>query len=77
MRIGIPKEIHTGERRVAATPDSVRELIKLGFTVGIETGAGDAAHFTDEGYREAGADIVPDPATLWQGAEIVMKVRPP
>ena len=77
MRIGIPKEIHTGERRVAATPDSVRELIKLGFTVGIETGAGEAAHFTDEGYREAGADIVPDATTLWQNADIVMKVRPP
>ncbi len=77
MRIGIPKEIHAGERRVAATPDSVRELIKLGFTVGIEAGAGDAAHFTDDGYREAGAEVLPDAAEVWKGADIVLKVRPP
>jgi NAD(P) transhydrogenase subunit alpha len=77
MRIGIPREIHAGERRVAATPDSVRELIKLGFTVGVETGAGDAAHFTDDSYREAGAEVMPDAAGVWKSAEIVLKVRPP
>ena len=77
MRIGIPREIHAGERRVAATPDSVRELIKLGFTVAIEAGAGDAAHFTDESYREAGADVVADAPSLWRSADIVMKVRAP
>jgi H+-translocating NAD(P) transhydrogenase subunit alpha len=77
MRIGIPKEIHTGERRVAATPDSVRELIKLGFAVGIERGAGDAAHFTDDGYRDAGAEMLADGASVWRGSEIVLKVRPP
>ena len=77
MRIGIPKEIHSGERRVAATPDSVRDLIKLGFTVSVQSGAGDAAHFTDDGYREAGAELVPDARSLWSSADIVMKVRAP
>ncbi len=77
MRIGIPREIHSGERRVAATPDSVRELIKLGFTVAIEAGAGDAAHFTNDSYREAGAEVVPDAAALWRGADVVLKVRGP
>ena len=77
MRIGIPKEIHAGERRVAATPDSVRELIKLGFTVSVECGAGDGAHFTDAGYRDAGAEVLPDAAAVWRNADIVLKVRPP
>jgi NAD(P) transhydrogenase subunit alpha len=77
MRIGIPKEIHAGERRVAATPDSVKELVKLGFTVAVETGAGDAANFTDAGYRDAGAEMVGDARALWGGADIILKVRPP
>ena len=77
MRIGIPKEIHPGERRVAATPDSVRELIKLGFEVSVQTGAGDAAHFTDAAYREAGAELIPDAPSVWRGADIVLKVRAP
>jgi NAD(P) transhydrogenase subunit alpha len=77
MRIGIPREIHAGERRVAATPDSVRELIKLGFTVAVQAGAGDAAHFTDDAYREAGAEIITDASALWSSADIVIKVRAP
>src|SRR5687767_8481684 len=77
MRIGVPKEIHRGERRVAATPDSVKELIKLGFTVAVEAGAGEAAHFTDQSYRDAGADIVTDTRALWRESELITKVRPP
>ena len=77
MRIGVPKEIHRGERRVAASPDSVKELIRLGFTVAIESGAGDAAHFTDQSYRDAGAEIVADARALWRDADLVTKVRPP
>ena len=77
MRIGIPKEIHTGERRVAATPDSIRELIKLGFEVSVQAGAGDAAHFTDVAYRDAGAELMPEAAAVWRAADIVLKVRPP
>jgi hypothetical protein len=74
MRIHVPREIRTGERRVAATPDTVLRLVKLGFTVGIESGAGVEAGFTDAAYVEAGAEIVPD---AWVGAGLVTKVNPP
>ena len=58
MRIAIPREIHENEARVAATPESVRELVKLGFPVSVEAGAGALSHFSDDLYREAGAEIV-------------------
>ena len=77
MRIGIPRETHSGERRVAATPDSVKELIKLGFTVAVEAGAGEAGHFTDESYREAGAEVVAEARAVWSGADLIIKVRAP
>ncbi|MFC5428244.1 Re/Si-specific NAD(P)(+) transhydrogenase subunit alpha [Paraburkholderia denitrificans] len=77
MTIAVPRETHRGERRVAATPESVAHLIKLGYEVDVETGAGAQASFTDEVYREAGARIVADAHTLWAAADIVIKVRPP
>ena len=58
MRIGIPKEIEPGERRVAATPRTVQRLCKMGFTVAIERGAGMAAEHTDAGYAESGAELM-------------------
>ena len=77
MKVGIPREVHAGERRVAATPDSTRRLIKLGFEVLIESQAGLEARFTDAAYVEAGATIVPDARALWSAADLVLKVRPP
>ncbi|WP_020684007.1 Re/Si-specific NAD(P)(+) transhydrogenase subunit alpha [Marinobacterium rhizophilum] len=77
MRIGVPKEIDEGEKRVALTPEVAIQLKKLGFTLAIETGAGDEASFDDDLYREAGVDIVDDPKELWHSCDIVMKVRPP
>ena len=77
MRIGVPKELAAGEKRVATVPDVVEKLVKLGFTVSVESGAGDAANFADDTYRAAGADIVPSAAELWAGADIVFKVRAP
>ncbi|MBS0426389.1 MAG: Re/Si-specific NAD(P)(+) transhydrogenase subunit alpha [Proteobacteria bacterium] len=77
QRIGVPREIFAGEKRVATVPDVVEKLIKLGFRVAVETGAGEAANFSDEAYRAAGAEIMPDAATLWANADIVFKVRPP
>lgn len=77
MKIGVPKEIHPGEKRVATTPEAAEQIIKLGFTVYIESGAGSNANISDEAYREAGAVIVPDAKTLWETADIVMKVRAP
>ncbi|MBF0160118.1 MAG: Re/Si-specific NAD(P)(+) transhydrogenase subunit alpha [Magnetococcales bacterium] len=77
MRIVIPKEIYSGERRVAASPDSVQRLIKLGFTVAVESGAGAGASFPDSQFQAVGAEIVTDTQALWNSAEVVLKVRPP
>ena len=76
-KIGIPKEIHPGERRVAATPQTILKLKKLGFDVAIQAGAGDQINASDAEYREAGASIVADAAELWRTSDVVMKVRPP
>ncbi len=77
MHIGVPGEIHPGEKRVAATPDSVRQLRKLGYAVQVQSGAGAAASFSDEMYREAGTEVVADLQQLWAQADIILKVRPP
>jgi H+-translocating NAD(P) transhydrogenase subunit alpha len=75
--IGIPKEVHPGERRVAATPQTILKLKKLGFDVLVETGAGDETNSPDAAYQEAGAGIVSNAADLWASSDVVMKVRPP
>lgn len=75
MRIGVPKEIRAGETRVAATPDSVKKLKKKSFHVLVEKGAGLAAHYTDEAYTAAGAEIV-DTNTAF-GADAVTKIHKP
>ena len=77
MRIGIPKELHAGEKRVATTPEVAAKLIKLGFEVAIEQGAGAAADLADDVYRAAGVEILPDAASLWAGSDVVLKVRGP
>lgn len=77
QRIGVPKETFPLEKRVATVPDVVEKLIKLGFKVAVESGAGEAANFSDEAYRAAGAEILPDAAALWAASDIVLKVRPP
>jgi len=77
MKIGIPKEIYAGERRVATTPDVVAQLAKLGFDVVVESGAGTEASYSDDAYREAGCDVVGSADELWSKSDIVMKVRAP
>ena len=77
MKIGIPREIHTGENRVATTPDAAEQLIKLGFSIAIESGAGLSAKFSDDSYREAGVEVIEDTKELWAASDIVLKVRPP
>ena len=77
QRIGVPRETFPGEKRVATVPDVVEKLIKLGFAVTVESGAGDAANFSDDAYRAAGAQIAGDAAALWAASDIVFKVRPP
>ena len=76
MRIGVPQEITSGEKRVATTPEVVGHLVRLGFSVVVEAGAGAAAAFTDEAYRAAGAEVAPGPAPVWE-SDIVLKVRAP
>ncbi|WP_068806829.1 Re/Si-specific NAD(P)(+) transhydrogenase subunit alpha [Thauera phenolivorans] len=77
LLIGVPTETAAGEKRVATVPDVVEKLVKLGFTVAVESGAGDAANFSDDTYRAAGAEVVGSAAELWARADIVFKVRPP
>lgn len=77
MKVGIPKEIYPGECRVAATPETAKVLQKYGFEVLLESGAGANASFTDKAYEQVGCRIVPDAATLWDTADIVLKVRAP
>jgi H+-translocating NAD(P) transhydrogenase subunit alpha len=76
-RIGVPRETLVDEKRVATVPDVVVKLIKLGFSVAVQSGAGDAANFADDTYREAGAEVVPGAADIWGGSDIVFKVRAP
>ena len=72
--IGVPRETEAGEKRVATVPEVVEKLIKLGFRVAVQSGAGEGANFSDEAYRAAGAEIV---SSVWDSADIVFKVRAP
>ena len=71
QRIGVLRETFPLEKRVATVPDVVEKLIKLGFTVSIESGAGEAANFSDDAYRASGAEVLPDAAAVWAAADIV------
>ena len=75
MRIGIPKERLSNETRVAATPATVTQLLKLGFTVAIENEAGIASSFDNDAYQQAGAEIL-DCQNIWQ-SDIILKVNAP
>ena len=77
QRIGIPRETFPLEKRVATVPEVVEKLIKLGFRVAVQSGAGDAANFSDDAYRAAGAEVIDGAAALWAASDIVFKVRPP
>ena len=77
MRIAVPKETMAGERRVALVPDAAAGLVKSGFEVVVQAGAGDAALFFDDEYRAAGASVEEELADVYRGASIVMKVQRP
>ncbi len=74
MRIGVPRESKPGETRAAATPKTVEQIIKLGYDVAVESGAGDASSFSDPAFAAAGAEIVGD--DVW-GCDIILKVNAP
>ncbi|MCX7053090.1 MAG: Re/Si-specific NAD(P)(+) transhydrogenase subunit alpha [Proteobacteria bacterium] len=77
LTIGVPREIYAGEKRVAAVPEVVEKLLKLGFAVRVESGAGAAANFSDESYQAAGAQIAGSAAELMGGSDIIFRVRAP
>ena len=75
--IGVPKEVFAGEKRVATVPEAVEKLIKLGFKVAVESGAGEGANCSDDAYRTAGAEVVEGTANLWTISDIIFKVGVP
>jgi len=77
LKIGVPKEISPQERRVAATPDTAKKLQKLGFDVIIESQAGAAANLPDSAYEAVGCQVMSDARSLWDTADVVLKVRAP
>ncbi|MGB5105065.1 MAG: Re/Si-specific NAD(P)(+) transhydrogenase subunit alpha [Steroidobacteraceae bacterium] len=77
LTIGVPRETFAGEKRVAAVPEVVEKLVRLGFGVCIETGAGAAANFGDDAYQAAGARIAGSAAELYGSTDMVFKVRAP
>ncbi len=77
MIVGIPTEIMPGERRVAATPETIRAMIAAGYELVVQAGAGLGALIDDAAYQEAGARLVADARTLYQHADIILKVKEP
>jgi NAD(P) transhydrogenase subunit alpha len=77
MLIAIPKEILSEEKRVAATAETVKKYIALGFTVAVEAGAGEGVMITDDDYRNAGATIASDVEKMFAEADVVLKVKQP
>ncbi len=77
MVIGVPREVRELEGRIALTPDAVSTLTAAGNRVLVEQGAGKLSGFGDALYRQAGADMVPDAAALYGGADIIVKVKEP
>ena len=75
MKIAIVKETEDLEKRVSASPETVKKFISLGFSVDIEKDAGVSSFFSNESYKNAGANIVTDTKTLISSADIVLKVN--
>ena len=77
MKLAVPRESEAGETRVAATPDTVKRFVSLGFEVSVETGAGTLSRVVDADYQAAGATIAKDAGATLEGADLVLKVRRP
>ncbi|ANV83742.1 NAD(P) transhydrogenase subunit alpha [Picosynechococcus sp. PCC 7003] len=77
MKIAVARETVAGERRVALTPDQVSRLVKKGWEIQVEAGAGEASLHPDAAYEEAGAKVVGDRPALWRGADLLVKVAVP
>src|SRR6266705_5938491 len=77
MKIGVPKEVKTNEKRVALVPAGVEVLIAAGHEVLVQQGAGDGSGFPDENYVDVGARMAPNAAAVWREADMIMKVKEP
>jgi len=77
MIIGVLKEIHPGERRVAMAPSVAKQCLKNGDYVFLEQGAGVIANFTDDQYEDCGAEIIESAEKIWEKADVILKIRPP
>ncbi|MDP6218394.1 MAG: NAD(P)(+) transhydrogenase (Re/Si-specific) subunit alpha, partial [Alphaproteobacteria bacterium] len=77
MKIGAPVEKAAGEARVALTPDSAKQLMKLGHECLIQKGAGKLAGFSDKAYKEAGVSVVSTSKALWADSDVIIKVQKP
>lgn len=77
MHVGIPREIMSGERRVAATPETVAEYRRIGFEVLVESGAGAGIYVSDDQYGGAGAEVVSGAEEVYARADVVLKVKQP
>ena len=77
MILGIPKEILINETRVAAIPATVKQYVSAGFDVKVETGAGADSQISDNDYKEAGAEILPDAASVFSSSDMILKVNSP
>ena len=77
MKIAVPKESGAGEGRVALVPESCKKLIQAGYSVGVESGAGQNAQFSDQSYRETGVQVDSDRSSLLRDADLLLKVGPP
>ena len=77
MRIGVPKELQEGEKRVAMTPEVAKAVMQLGYEVAIESGAGALSKFSDARYKDAGVIIAENREALYGGSDLILKVRAP
>jgi NAD(P) transhydrogenase subunit alpha len=77
MKIGVPREVTAGERRIALVPDSAKKLVAEGNEVWIESAGARSVDFADASYEAAGAKVVTDGAAIWSSADLVLKIQPP
>jgi alanine dehydrogenase len=77
MHIGVPKEIKNHEYRVGLTPSSVREIVAHGHSVSVKAGAGAGIGASDDAYRAAGAQVLPEASAIFAAADMIVKVKEP
>ncbi|WP_408954626.1 NAD(P) transhydrogenase subunit alpha [Natroniella sp. ANB-PHB2] len=77
MTIGVPKEIMSGEKRVAVVPRTVKKFVEDGAKVLVEAGAGEGSFIDDQDYSEAGAEIIPNVEEVFQASDLILKVKEP